>query len=171
MAGGHDVPARTAWSGATAHRMLTQRVVQPIYITQLDGHPWLALVAWDSAVRGQEDQKGSGHHGFLKAHLGRRARETLRACIPNTAFLIPYMQEGEKEGAQGESGSRVRGSKTAGVQGSKWVGGERGGKEVCRNTVLSLLIPLLPFTSLPHAYQSCLAINLWHLPSFHIRCS
>lgn len=71
--------------------MLTQRVVQPIYVAQLDGYPWLALDAWDGAVRGQEDQEGSGCHRSLKAHLGRRGREMLRVCIPNRAFLIPYV--------------------------------------------------------------------------------
>lgn len=99
--------------------MLTQRVVQPIYAAQLDGYPRLVLDAWDGAVRGQKDQEGSGHHRSLKAHLGRRTREILRACIPNRAFLIPYMQEGKKEGAWGESRSRDRGSETAIVQGSK----------------------------------------------------
>lgn len=49
------------------------------------------------------------------------------------------------------------------------MGGKRRGKAV--GTTLSFPIPLLPFTSLPHVYQSCLAINSWHLPSFHICCS
>lgn len=35
------------------------------------------------------------------------------------------MQEGDKEGVQGEGGSRVRESETADVQGSKWMGRER----------------------------------------------
>lgn len=68
-------------AGTTACRLLTQRVVQPIYVTQLDSDPRLALVAWDGARGGQEDQEGGGHCGSLKAHLGRRVRETLRACI------------------------------------------------------------------------------------------
>lgn len=50
-----NVPARMLWTGGTAHRMLTQRVVQPIHVTQLDGHLRLVLVAWGGAIRGQEE--------------------------------------------------------------------------------------------------------------------
>lgn len=95
MVGAPGIPTGTTQTPATAHRLLTQRAVQPIYVAHLDSDPWLALVAWDGAVGGQEDQEGGGHCRSLKAHLGRRARETLKACIPNTAFLIQYMKKKE----------------------------------------------------------------------------
>jgi len=99
MVGVPGVPAGTAQTCAAAHKFLTQSAVQPIYVAQLDIDPWLVLVAWDCAIGGQEDQEGGGQCRSLKAHLGRRTRETLRAGLPDIAFLIAYMQEGEKEGA------------------------------------------------------------------------
>lgn len=101
------VPAGTAQTGAAARKLLTQRVVQPIYIAQLDSDPWLALVAWDGAIRGQEDQKRGGHCGSLKAHLCRRARGTLRACTLHTAFMIPNIVRGREREGQ-EQGKGVR---------------------------------------------------------------
>lgn len=165
MVGAPGVPAGTARTAAMDHRMLTQRVVQPIYVGQLDSHPRLALVAWDGAIRGQEDQEGGGHHRSLKAHLSRRARDTLRACIPNTAFLIPLCRRERKRGHREGEGTEL--------------GGQR--LQVCRaaNGWEERVQEHSPFPpnshsplhSLPHMYQSRLAIDLWHLPSFYICCS
>lgn len=69
----------------TAHRLLTQRVVLSICVSQLDGDHWLVPLAWDSARGGQEEQERGGHCRSLKANLGKREGDTLRAGTPNTA--------------------------------------------------------------------------------------
>lgn len=76
-------------AGVTAHRLLTQGAVPPIGVSQLDGNHRLVLLAWDSARGGQEDQERGGHSRSLKADLGERAGDALRAGTPKYGFADP----------------------------------------------------------------------------------
>lgn len=96
---------------------------------------------------------------------GKRDPESVRVKY---SLSDPTSAIGRERGNIGREQERGEGTGDCRCAGQH-MSGKRRGKAV--RTTLSLPVPLLLFTSLPHAYQSCLATNSWHLLSFHICCS
>lgn len=150
-------------AGVTAHKLLTQRVVLSICVSQLDRDHRLVLLPWDSARGGQEEQERGGHCGSLKANLEKRAGDTLRAGTPNTASQSPYRQAREK-GSGSTAGAGIRGQRPCRV-----ANGCKGREEEGREPKQSFPSEFPFFFSLASSHiQSHLDINLQHLHSIHI---